>query len=237
MSVKNFAWCVVVASAVIGLSGCAVATPPAAPLTSSSPTQAAEPAPEPSVEAVVADRIVVLADGVSIINSDDSVALETTYFDATDDLVEALTEIAGVAPSRSDETFHERGDFERIEWPGFVILDDVVEAEQPYLPGFSVFATESQLGEVEIVTVGGVAVGDSLTDAAQAQGVEATRKSNEGAADSLFAFVGEVLLPTSAPDAKFQAQVSAPSFSVWLLSSNAEGHVDDIRAPSPNFGP
>lgn len=151
------------------------------------------------------------------------------YFQPTEEVLEALTEVFGTAPV-SEPYKHNHGSGIGHSWEGFSLTDPSY-AMAPYDPSHWVGVTAESVNGVHVRTIDGIAIGDSAAEVEAAHPHESERFTYPNGVELLQIFVGAIRLPDREAVAGVEHE-----FSVGIYTDNPDGVVINIGAPTANFG-
>jgi len=237
--VARYLLVLVAAASITVLAGCfpssAPVDPPGTgtPSPSPSPSTPAPSAPGPTGAVPTDDarvtEIYITAEVIEFHDRDGAVVSTFDYFQPTEEVLYALTEVFGTAPV-SEPYKHNHGSGIGHTWDGFHLTDPSY-ASAPYAPSHFVGVTAESVHGVHVRTIDGIAIGDSAPEVEAAHPHESERFTYPNGVELLQIFVGTVRLP----DQEAAAGVEH-NFTVGIYMDNPDGVVINIGAPTPNFG-
>lgn len=224
----------------VGLIGCA-STGTDAPVASSAPSATATPAPEPTETqaAAVADRVHVTAETVSVLDANGAELVSFQYRQRTADVVAGLSAYLGEPEVERVPSSNHSGEGSRYLWDSLSIDSEdrwaeLPEAELPsYLSRWSVRATGPSARGAIVDTIDGVRVGDSTDDVLSSHPDSSERIEVSSVPPRTDIYLGAVLPPIPENDPEYRPE---NRWRVWLFDEDPTDVVQDLRAPSPNYG-
>lgn len=156
---------------VAGLPGCTSSgTDSSTPVATPSQSRPTEPLQTATPAAAEAASVVISGAGFVILDTDGGTMFVHDWADPVDPAVDALGEAFGAPPAevfRAGDGTH-TADAILYEWDGFLLADaqDLARPREDYAWPSTATVDVPQLNGVELRTVGGVAVGDAVNDAA-----------------------------------------------------------------------
>ena len=225
----------------LSILGCAEAGPAAVPAPSPSAveTEAPQPQPEPEPEPTI-ERVTVLADSITVTDSEGNVVDAVDFFTAPDEIVRVLTNAFGVSPDtvregpcncdREWDTAHNWDGFRLVHVTAFGNPGDQ-PGVRPYFNAAAVSITAASVNGVQVDTVDGVTVGDDATPlAANYPTVTQPNYLNPDQPGETRVDFGTIPLPDDSYN-------TGLSFSIHAFWTTGEGVVTWISAPMKNnFG-
>lgn len=227
----------------VGLLGCG-STGTNAPVASSAPSATAKqtPTPEPTETraAAVADRVHVTAEALSVLDADGVQLVFYDYRQRTADVVAGLSAYLGDPEVERIPSSTHSGEGSRYVWDSLSISSEdrwaeLTEAELPTsLSRWSVRATGPSARGATVDTIDGVRVGDSTEDVLSAHPDSSERLDMSSVTPRTDIYLGAVLPPIPEDDPEYRPEYR---WRVWLFDEDPTDVVQDLRAPSPNYGP
>lgn len=226
-----------------GLVGC-VGTGPVA---TAAPSSVTEPATEPTqpaptsdpTSAPTADRVHITAETVSVLDSNGTELVSFGYQDLTADVVAGLTTYLGEPTLERFPSGNHNDEGSRYVWDSLAVKSedrwaDVSPEELPtYLARWWISATDSSTRGLVVDTIDGVRVGDSTGDVIEAHPGADQRPDMASATPRTDIYLGAVRPPIPEDDPSFS---TGKLWSVWLIDEDPTDTVEELRAPSANFG-
>ena len=213
-----------VCAAVLVFSGC-TGQQQSTPATAQASTPASSEATPPSSEPV-AERIIIAAEGLTVIGDDDSELARFDYYDPSAEVVDALSAHLGdpsIDTSLGDGTSGPAA----YDWPGLRLVDLAGPGdESSATTDFIVVAESSAVRDIEIETADGIAVGGSFDNVVGGEPVTELENPDTGAAVSIVR-VGISELPPIA---------SQDGLNVGVQVTAHDGIVVTLASPVGNFG-
>ena len=216
----------VVCAAVLVFSGCAGqqhSTPAMAQASTS-----ASPEATPSPAEPVAERIIVAAEGLSVLDADDGELARFDFYDPSAEVVDALTAHLG-EPSIDTSLGDGTSGPAEYEWEGFRLVDLAGPGDETAaVTDFMVVAESSAVGDVRIETTEGASVGSRLDEVVIGEGESVTELEDPdtGAAVNLVRVGLTELPPVAGQD----------GLNVGVQITAHDGIVVALAAPVGNFG-
>lgn len=226
-----------------GLVGC-VGTGPVAAVPPSSVTEPAreptQPAPTSDPTAApAADRVHITAETVSVLDSTGTELVSFGYRDLTADVVAGLTTHLGEPALERFPSGNHNGEGSRYVWDSLAVTseDRWADASPENLPTYEarwwISATDSSARSFVVDTVDGVRVGDSTRGVIEAHPGADERLDMSGASPRTDIYLGAVRPPIPEDDPSFS---TGQLWRVWLIDEDPTDTVEELRAPSANFG-
>jgi hypothetical protein len=222
-----------------GVSACAPGTTDPTPSPRAT-TEAPSPSPTPTVSAAPAARLLVTAESVSVLTEDGDVLTAYDYRQLTAEVVDGLSVFLGspsVVPYASTN-LHE-GDGTRYEWDGFTVGSEdrwaaLPDSELPgHTPRWWVRATAPTARNLTVETIDGVRVGDPTGPVLERYPDAVQRTEGSSITSRYDVFLGPVPPPVPKDSADYSPEYR---WRVWLFDEDPTDVLEDLRAPSPNYG-
>jgi len=221
-----------------GLSAC---TPQASDPTPSATSAPAEPTPTPTptITAAPAARILITAESVSVLTQDGDVLTAFDYRQLTSEVVDGLSAFLGEPSQVPFPSTSHLGEGNRYEWDEFSVSSEdrwatLPDEELPdYLARWTVRASAPTARGLSVETIDGIRVGDPTSAVLERYPDAGQRTEGESITSRYDIFLGAVLPPIPEDSPDYNAEYR---WQVWLLDEDPTDVLQDLRAPSPNFG-
>lgn len=228
-------------AAALGLAGCAPSDPPRLVKSSAVAAPSATPTPEPTATptAPAATRIFTSASAVGVVTDDGTELTSWDYRRPTFDVVAGLTQYLGEPALETFPSGNHNGEGTRYVWDDFSVSSEDRWAELPdaelpsYLSRWSVRAIGPTARGLAVGTVDGVQVGDFTADIIAAHPGADERLEMTSVAPRTDIFLGAVPPPIPEDDPEYNADYR---WRVFVYDEDPVDVIQDLRAPSPNFG-
>lgn len=208
------------------LSACVSPSPSPSPTPppSAAPTTAPSPTPEPAV----ADRIVISTTTITVVDGDGATFAEFDYFQPTIEVVEGLSTYLGDPVDTPFAAHNDSPSATYHDWGGLRVVDTVPEGTAPYDPEHWISVTGADANGLHVVGPGGVSVGSPLDSSGSSDVSEFTNPETGRTYESHRLDIVDVQVPWS--------EAMDHNLAVRLGGYLDTGLVEQITAPSPNFG-
>ncbi|WP_210506848.1 hypothetical protein [Naasia sp. SYSU D00057] len=226
------------ALAATGLSACMPQAGESTP-TATASSAPAEPTPTPTVTAAPAARILVTAQSVSVLTQDGDALTTFDYRQLTSEVVKGLSAFLGEPSEVPFPSTSHLGEGTRYEWDAFSVSSEnrwatLPDEELPdYLARWTVRASAPTARGISVETVDGIRVGDPTTEVLERYPDAGQRTEGESITSRYDIFLGAVLPPIPEDSPDYNAEYR---WQVWLFDEDPTDVLQDLRAPSPNFG-
>ncbi|SDR91146.1 hypothetical protein [Microterricola viridarii] len=191
-------------------------------------TAESEPAAEPAQRAA---SVTVSVEGIAILAADGATLAEFGYFDAdAAPAIAALTEAFGAEPvvTHQDAVTHFAA-ADELNWGGFELIDLDTETSFPDFPNYFVRIGTAGSGGVAIASTDGVHVGMTGTEVG-AHSYRDWIDTGGGTEKAMF------LLEQQPVEGEFYPDYEPAALSVRVMASSPDGVVEQIMAPTANWG-
>jgi hypothetical protein len=229
-----FAGVVAVTSALVG---CAESSSPAP--TPSSSTSTVEPAPPETETPAAAAKLVIAADSLTMLDTASNVMFSVDYRTLTGDVVALLTEQLGAPEETALAGGNHNGEGKKYSWDGFSLTAEdrwatLPDAEMPtWEPRWWVTATAPAARGVVVEAVDGIKVGDDTQQVIDRYPDDSEHMVPGSGLPRVDIFIGAVAIPI-----REEEFAGGPDelWRVWLFDEDPQDVIQEIRAPSPNYG-
>lgn len=224
---------VLVIASFLALALASCAAPAAQAPNTPEPTESsAAAAPEPAAEtAPRAASVTVSVEGIAILADDGATLAEFGYFDAdAAPAIAALSEAFGAEPvvTHRDAVTHFAA-ADELNWGGFELVDLDTETSFPEFPNYFVRIGTAGSGGVAIASTDGVHVGMMGTEV-EAHSYRVWIDAGSGTEKAMF------LLEQRPVDGEFYPDYEPAALAVRVMASSPDGIVEQIMAPTANWG-
>ncbi|BDZ44634.1 hypothetical protein [Naasia aerilata] len=198
------------------------------------------PTPTPSESAAPAAALLsVTAESVSVQTADGAVLASYDYRRLTSDVVADLSGFLGEPTQVSFPQSSHQGGGITYQWDGFRVSSEdrwatIPDAELPtYEPRWWIAATAPSARGLAIQTIDGVRVGDSTQEVLSSHPEAVERVELSELPSRYDFFLGPVPPPIPEDDPSYS---ESHRWSVWVFDEDPTDVLQEMRAPSANFG-